>query len=45
VTEMLALAQATPALAAVQIISGLAPGLVRTVLTDPQARAGTRITR
>lgn len=44
VAEMLALAQATPSLAAVQVISGWAPGLVRAVLADPTHRAGTRIT-
>ena len=38
-----ALAQATPALAAVQIISGLTPGLVRATLVDPDLCAGTRI--
>ena len=43
VREMLALVQATPALAAVQIISGLTPGLMRSVLVDPDLRAGTRI--
>ena len=43
VREMLALVQATPALAAVQIISGLTPGLVRSVLVDPDLRVGTRI--
>lgn len=44
VAEMLALAQATPSLAAVQVISGWVPGLVRAVLVDPTHRAGTRIT-
>ncbi len=43
VAEMVALARATPSLAYVQVISGLAPGLVCRVLTDPAARAGTRI--
>jgi len=43
VAAMLALVQAVPALEAVQIISGLTPGLVREVLTDPRRRAGTRI--
>jgi len=43
VREMLALVQATPALAAVQIVSGLTPGLVRSALIDPGLRAGTRI--
>jgi isopentenyl phosphate kinase len=42
VSEMVALVQAMPSLS-VQIISGMVPGLVQTVLTDPQARAGTRI--
>lgn len=44
VATMLALAQATPGLAAVQIISGLVPDLLRAVLTDPDLRVGTRIT-
>jgi isopentenyl phosphate kinase len=44
VAAMLALAQTVPALAAIQIISGLVPGLVRAVLADPGLRAGTRIT-
>lgn len=44
VAAMLALAQAVPALAAIQIISGLVPGLARAVLADPDLRAGTRIT-
>jgi len=43
VAEMVALARSTPSLACVQVISGLAPGLVRWVLVDPAARAGTRI--
>jgi len=43
VAAMLALVQAVPALEAVQIISGLTPGLVREVLADPRRRAGTRI--
>jgi len=43
VKEMVALVQATPSLSAVQIISGLVPGLVRTVLTDSDVRAGTLI--
>ncbi len=43
VAAMLTLVQATPALAAVQIISGLVSGLVRAVLTDPDLRTGTRI--
>lgn len=45
VAEMLALVQATPSLTAVQIISGLEPGLVRAVLAGGDVRAGTRITR
>jgi hypothetical protein len=40
---MVALVQATPSLAAVQIISGLQPGLVKQVLLDPASVAGTRI--
>ena len=43
VAEMIALAQATPALDCVQVISGLTPGLVQQVLSDPSLRAGTRI--
>jgi len=43
VREMLALVQATPALAAVQIISGLTPGSVRSTLVDSDLRAGTHI--
>jgi isopentenyl phosphate kinase len=43
VSEMVALVQATPSLAAVQIISGLQPGLVKRVLLDPASVAGTRI--
>jgi isopentenyl phosphate kinase len=43
VREMLALVQAAPALVAVQIVSGLTPGLVRATLVDPDLRAGTRI--
>ncbi|PKO21610.1 MAG: uridylate kinase [Chloroflexi bacterium HGW-Chloroflexi-1] len=45
VAEMMALVQTMPGLAAVQIISGLEPDLVRAVLADPHAHAGTRITR
>ena len=45
VSEMIALLEATPSLVAVQIISGLVPGLVRNCLTDPDLRAGTRIVR
>jgi isopentenyl phosphate kinase len=43
VSQMGALVRATPSLACVQVISGLTPGLVRSVLADPMARAGTRI--
>lgn len=43
VTQMVALVQTTPSLAAVQIVSGLQEGLVREVLCDPAVRAGTRI--
>jgi isopentenyl phosphate kinase len=43
VREMLALAQATPGLAAVQIISGLCPGVLAQALADPAACLGTRI--
>ncbi len=43
VTEMLALVRATPSLHAVQIISGLVPGLVQRVIMDPQTPGGTRI--
>ena len=43
VTQMVALARSTPSLACVQVISGLAPGLVQRVLVDPTPRAGTRI--
>jgi isopentenyl phosphate kinase len=45
VSEMIALLEATPSLVAVQIISGLVPGLVRNCLIDPDVRAGTRIVR
>lgn len=45
VTEMLALVERTPGLRAVQIISGLTPGLVRDVLADPALLAGTRLGR
>jgi isopentenyl phosphate kinase len=45
VQEMLALLAATPGLAAVQIISGLTPGLVAGVLADPALPAGTRLVR
>ena len=44
VAEMFALLAAVRDLAAVQIISGLAPGLVQAVLLDPAYRAGTRLT-
>ncbi|MCX6028546.1 MAG: isopentenyl phosphate kinase [Chloroflexi bacterium] len=43
VTEMAALLRATPSLAAVQIISGLEPDLVKRALLDPACAAGTRI--
>jgi isopentenyl phosphate kinase len=43
ISQMIALVRSTPSLACVQVISGLAPGLVRAVLHDPAARAGTRI--
>lgn len=43
VEEMLALLAATPSLRQVQIISGLVPGLVRSVLVDPALHAGTRL--
>jgi isopentenyl phosphate kinase len=45
VSEMIALLEATPSLAAVQIISGLVPDLVRACLVDPGMVAGTRIVR
>jgi isopentenyl phosphate kinase len=45
VAAMLALVQATPELDSVQIISGLVPGLVHAVLTEPDRRAGTRVVR
>lgn len=45
VVEMLALVTHTPGLRAVQIISGLAPGLVRDVLADPALAAGTLLSR
>ena len=45
VREMLALVRATPGLAAVQIISGLTPGLMHSALVDPDLRAGTRISK
>jgi len=45
VSEMIALLEATPSVVAVQIISGLDPGLLRDCLTDPNVRAGTRIVR
>lgn len=44
VAAMLSLVQTIPGLETVQIVSGLTPGLVRGVLTDPALRAGTRIT-
>jgi isopentenyl phosphate kinase len=45
VREMLDLLQVTPALAAVQIVSGLTPELVRSVLVDPDLCAGTRVSK
>jgi isopentenyl phosphate kinase len=43
VAQMVNLVQTTPSLACVQVITGLAPGLLQRVLVDPTARAGTRI--
>ena len=43
VMEMMALVEETPSMTAVQIISGVKPGLVRTALVDPEAAVGTRI--
>ena len=43
VTEMLALVERTPSLAAVRILSGLTPGLVRAALIDPDLPVGTRL--
>lgn len=43
VAEMIALAQAVPTLTAVQIFSGLAPGLLHEALVNPDLRVGTRI--
>ncbi|MCX7706531.1 MAG: isopentenyl phosphate kinase [Anaerolineae bacterium] len=43
VGEMLALLEATPSLRQVQIISGLVPGLVASVMADPASQAGTRL--
>jgi isopentenyl phosphate kinase len=45
VAEMIALLEATPSLVAVQIVSGLVPGLVRACLENPNVLAGTRIVR
>lgn len=45
VAEMLALVTQTPELRAVQIITGLTPGLVREALLDPGLAAGTRLCR
>ncbi len=45
VATMLALVQAQPTLEAVQIVSGLAAGLVRDLLIHPDLRVGTRIVR
>jgi isopentenyl phosphate kinase len=43
VTEMLTLLEEVPSLGAVQIVSGLRPGLLRSVLVEPDLRAGTLI--
>ena len=43
VNEMLALAEGVSSLVAVQIISGLCPGLLQSVLSHPEFEAGTRI--
>lgn len=43
VTEMIDLVRSTSSLAAVQVISGLMPGLVQGVLLDPALPSGTRI--
>ncbi len=45
VSEMLALVRSVDSLAAVHIVSGLIPGLVRDVLVDPDVASGTRIVR
>jgi isopentenyl phosphate kinase len=45
VRQMTALLQAVPGLRCVQLVSGLTPGLVRTVLLDPHRRPGTTIQR
>jgi isopentenyl phosphate kinase len=45
VYEMIALLDTTPSLVAVQIVSGLVPGLVCACLVDPNVSAGTRIAR
>jgi isopentenyl phosphate kinase len=43
VAEMIALVQAVPTLTAIQIFSGLSPGLLREVLVNPNLQVGTRI--
>lgn len=43
VREMIVLVEAAPSLRCVQVISGLVPGLVARVLSDPELAAGTRI--
>ena len=43
VAQMVSLVQTTPSLTCVQVITGLTPGLVERVLTDPKTRAGTCI--
>ncbi len=43
VSEMVILLQTVPALAVVQIVSGLIPDLLQAVLVDPEHEAGTRI--
>lgn len=45
VREMLALLDGAPSVSTVQIISGQAPGIVRSVLIDAENRTGTRIVR
>jgi hypothetical protein len=40
---MIALVQAVPTLTAIQIFSGLSPGLLREVLVNPNLQVGTRI--
>ena len=45
VTVMMALVADSPSISVVHILSGLAPGLVRSALRDPNVQAGTRIGR